>query len=259
MKILLTNDDGFSASGIKALYDTLSEVADVIVVAPESEQSAVSLSVTIKDPLRAWPLDESIGMNGFKVNGTPSDCVKLALGELLDERPDFVFSGINQGTNTGLNSNYSGTVAGAIEGAMNGLPSVAMSLTSFMSKDFSGAQKVARSVLDRIQNEKMERWEILNVNVPDLPADEIKGIRVASASQTLFREQVLKRLDTREHPYYWLGGESFELEAVENGDHSFVEQGYATVVPLKVNWTSVESIEKLRQAGWDQTWSNGRG
>lgn len=256
MRILLTNDDGYQAPGIRALYDALSEVADVTVVAPDRQRSAVSLGITLEDPLRAWSIDHT-GMKGFAVNGTPADCVKMGMGELVKETPDFVFSGINQGTNVGLNCNYSGTVAGAVEGALNGIPSIAVSLLSFTQKDYSVPARAARLVLEKLETFQMTPYEVLNVNVPDLPMDKIKGIRVAPVSHALYREVVEKRYDTRHQEYYWMGGRWMDLNHVEGGDHETTSAGYIAVTPLTVDWTSHKTLGRLRDAGWDQDWRSG--
>jgi 5'/3'-nucleotidase len=265
MKILLTNDDGYQSKGIRALYDALSELPDteVIVAAPDREQSAVALSITLHDPLRAWPLDHT-GMKGWSIDGTPADCVKLAMSELLkDDPPDVVFSGINRGSNVGLNANYSGTVAGAIEGAMNGLPAIAVSLASYVSEDFSGAAKAAKFVLERIGDHQPDGYEVLNVNVPPVPADELKGVRVTPVSHVVYREVVDSRLDAHERPYYWLGGELRSIYDTEGGDHAMTNAGYVSVTPLKIDWTSLESLERMRANSWDVDWmrnkDNGRG
>ena len=258
MRILLTNDDGYQAAGIRALYEALCEVADVIVVAPESEQSAVSLGITLTKPLRAKSIDHT-GMKGYCINGTPGDCIKLALHGLLDYKPDFIFSGINQGSNVGLNANYSGTVAGAVEGAMNEVPAIAMSLLSYTSRDFSGATHAARWVLDRLKGDSLlPPYHVLSVNVPPMPKGELKGIRVAPVSQVVYREVVDKRLDPRENDYYWLGGAWHEISPTEGGDHEMTSEGYVAVTPLKIDWTARKVLQTLKQAGWDEEW-NGKG
>jgi len=252
--ILLTNDDGYQAPGIRAIYDSLIKRAKVTVVAPDRERSAVSMAITLTEPLRAWPIDHT-GMNGWAISGTPADCVKLGVAELMDEKPDMVISGINQGTNVGLNANYSGTVAGAVEGALLGLPSIAISLGSFKSHDFSGAVKAVNWVLDRIGEVELPRFTALNVNVPECSAEELKGVRITPASSVIFREVVEKRMDTRNKDYYWLGGKWEELDASNHGDAEATRDGYVAITPLKVDWTSKEALERLRGKGWEQEWA----
>jgi 5'/3'-nucleotidase len=254
-KILLTNDDGYSAAGLRAIYDALSQVADVTVVAPDGQQSAVSLAVTLKTPLRAWPLEN--GMKGFRVTGTPSDCVKLALSTFLKEKPDFVFSGCNHGSNIGMNANYSGTVAGAAEGALSGFPSVAISLLSFQSDDFEGAKKMALWAFDKLTKESIPAYNLLNINVPAIPSEDLKGIRLSPVSHVVFREKVEKKRDPYGHDYYWLGGQFCKMEDTVDGDYENSEKGYVTVAPLNVDWTARETLKDLKSRGWDEDWSDG--
>lgn len=253
MKILITNDDGYQAPGLRALYEGLSEVADVIVAAPDRERSATSLAITLHDPLRAWPIDHT-GMRGFSVNGTPADCVKLAISGLLDGRPDVVFSGINRGSNVGLNANYSGTVAGAIEGAMNGLPSAAISLLSYTSDEFAGAVRAAKHVLARIADTPPQPYEVLNVNVPSLPADRLQGVRITPVSHVVYREVVERRLDAHKRAYYWLGGEWASIQEVEGGDDAATREGYVAITPLRVDWTAHDALRRLREGHWEADW-----
>ncbi len=253
MRILLTNDDGYLAPGLHALYDGLSEIADVTIVAPDRERSAVSLGITLRDPLRTWPLGNT-GMKGWFINGTPADCIKIGYNELMPEKPDIIFSGINQGTNVGLNSNYSGTVGGAVEGAMLGVPSVAVSVTSFKHRDFTGAVRAARWVIDKMGSTQLPQYELLNVNVPPLPLEQIKGVRVARVAHVLYREVFDRRIDTRNHEYFWMGGEWRVLGNSDDGDDGFVREGYIAVTPLKVDWTAEETFERLRECGWDEDW-----
>ncbi len=256
MKILLTNDDGYFAPGIRALYEALSTVAELTVVAPDRERSAVGMGITLVDPLRVSTFSEN-GMSGFKVNGTPVDCVKIALAELVESKPDFIFSGFNSGSNTGINSNYSGTVSAAAEGALNEIQSVAVSLASFTSGDFRVCQKTALRVLELVQNEPLNPFEFLNVNVPPLAPDEIKGMRVTRVSLSGYREEFEKRLDTRRQEYYWMGGTREDFRVVEDGDHLVSEAGYVTVTPLKVDMTSEEAVKRLRANGWESDWNGG--
>lgn len=254
MKILLTNDDGYRAPGLRALYEALSEVAEVTVVAPEREQSAVSLSITLSNIIRVSRIEDEV-LRGFYVEGTPGDCVKYACAMVYGEKPDYVFSGINHGSNVGLNANYSGTVAGAVEGTMLGIPSVAVSLASFNSDDFSAAANAAREVLEMIQRHPLGKYELLNVNVPPLPWERIKGMKVTRASLSSFRERFEKRVDYRNRDYYWIGGEWEELESVEQGDREANDEGYIAITPLTVDWTAHSALERMRSRGWDREWN----
>ncbi len=253
MKILLTNDDGFRSPGLRALYDALSEIGEVKVVAPESERSATSLSITLHNPLRAYSFSIN-GMDGYYVDGTPADCVKLGCGALLVEKPDFLFSGINMGSNVGLNSNYSGTVAAAVEGAMLGIQSVAISLASFQSRDFQGAVKVALAVLERLQRSTLEPYQFLNVNVPAIPLEELRGIKIAKVGHCLYREEFDRRIDARNREYFWMGGRWTEFDSVEGGDNLILDAGYAAVTPLLVDWTAERTVQRLKENGWEVEW-----
>ncbi len=253
MKILLTNDDGFRSPGIKALYDALSEVAEVTVVAPSSEMSAISLAITLTRPLRANRIEEN-GLVGWHVDGTPADCVKIGVGELLKEQPDYVFSGINIGSNVGLNANYSGTVAGAIEGAMLGIPSVAVSLAAYDSRDFRGSMKAAREVLSLLEKSTLGRYELLSVNIPAMPPDDLKGLKVTRVARTSFREVFDRRKDVRDRDYWWMGGVVHTFEPVPDGDDEMVQEGWVTVTPLKVDMTAEKTLTLLRDSGWEQNW-----
>lgn len=258
-RILLTNDDGYMASGLSALFEALSTMADVTVVAPDRERSAVAMAITLTDPLRAWPIKHN-GLNGFFVNGTPADCVKIGYGVLMgDNKPDFVFSGINQGSNVGLNANYSGTVAGAVEGAMCGVPSVAVSLCSYSSRDFSGACRAALAVLHHLLENPLPKYELLSVNVPPLPVEELKGLRMTRASMSVFREVFDRRIDARNREYFWMGGTWADFEPSPDGDHALTRDGWATVTPFKVNWTAENTLESFRQNGWDENWLGNNG
>ncbi len=256
MKILLTNDDGFQAPGIHALYEALSQVADVTVVAPDGERSAVSLAITLTDILRVKTIQNET-MKGYTISGTPADCIKIGCSELLDFRPDYVFSGINSGSNTGLNANYSGTVAGAVEGAMLGIPAVAMSLASFKSKDFRGSCDAALKILELIKENPLGKYELLNVNVPPLPPEEIKGYKVTRVSFSSYREVFEKRVDARQNEYYWMGGVWTDLEKVNNGDLQANEEGYVSITPLTADWTAYSTLERLHDLGWEDSLNGG--
>jgi len=254
VKILLTNDDGYQAPGLEALFNALSTVADVTVVAPDRERSAISLAITLADIIRVSPIENG-SLKGFHTTGTPADCVKIGCSELMDSRPDYIFSGINSGSNVGLNANYSGTVAGAVEGAMLGIPSVAVSLTSYDFHDYRGACQASLKILDMIKENPLNQFELLNINVPSLPLDEIKGMRISRVSLSSFREKFDRRTDARDREYFWMGGIWNERGADLDGDRFFSDEGYVAVTPLKVDWTAEGTLQRLREKGWDQDWN----
>ena len=195
MKVLLTNDDGVNALGIAAMRDALSKVADVTVVAPETEMSAVGHAITLADPLRVRSVEKNGQKFGWAVNGTPADCVKIAVRAILDEKPDVVVSGINHGQNVATNVIYSGTVSAATEGMILGIPSVAVSLASFTGHDFDVAAKVGVDVAQNVAKRGIPEGTLLNVNVPALPEGEIKGVKICRNGRSKFTEEFEKRVD----------------------------------------------------------------
>ena len=201
MKILISNDDGYLATGINALTDALAEVADVVVVAPDRNRSAASSSLTLHTPLRV----SEYAKNRYKVDGTPSDCVHLALTGFLDYEPDLVVSGINHGANLGDDVIYSGTVAAAMEGRFLGLPTMAVSLVGHDLKHFDAAARVASELVQKIERSSLAADIVLNVNVPDRPYDELNGIHATRLGFRHKSEQILKDRDPYGRPIYWVG------------------------------------------------------
>lgn len=248
MKILLSNDDGINAKGIEAMRGALEKIGDVFVVAPETEMSAVGHAITITDPLRVRKVMKDGSLFGIAVDGTPADCVKIAARAILTERPDIVVSGINQGQNVATNVIYSGTVSAATEGMILGIPSIAISLGSFTSRDFSVAAeygvKIARMVLEK----GLPEGVLLNINVPAIPADKIKGVKVCRMGISKFREVFEKRVDPRQNDYYWQGGEMVLHEGDTDADIGLLEQGYVTVTPIHFNLTKYDFLDELD--GW---------
>ncbi len=239
-RILLTNDDGAHARGLRAVYDSLSAFADVTVVAPSNQHSGASHCITLDTPLRAHPLKD---LPGYRVDFTPVDCVKLALSHLLDERPDLVVSGINRGSNGGQLVHYSGTVAAAKEAALAGVPAVAFSLAQWRKPDFAAAAKVAAQIVPRVLEQGLPPMTVLNVNVPPGPYSDLKGFRWCRQSLQSLDDQYERREDPRGKPYYWLSGAG-PLKGNGNGDDlTLLEQGYVTLTPLSLDWTHEELFE----------------
>jgi 5'-nucleotidase len=241
MKILVSNDDGYLATGINVLTEALEQVADVVVVAPDRNRSAASNSLTLHMPLRV----SEVAPNRYKVDGTPSDCVHLALTGFLDFEPDLVVSGINHGANLGDDTIYSGTVAAAMEGRFLGLPTIAVSLVGDDLVHFNTAAQVAAQLVGRIEAAPLASDVVLNVNVPNIPASELKGIRATRLGFRHKAEQILKDNDPYGRPIYWVGPAGAGQDAGESTDFHAVEQGYASVTPLKVDLTRHESIASL--------------
>ncbi len=233
MQILISNDDGFQSEGIERLAEALSAIADVMVVAPDRDRSGASNSLTLEYPIRAWHQP-----NGFiSVNGTPTDCVHLAITGLLEEEPDMVVSGINHGANLGDDVLYSGTVAAATEGRFLGLPALAVSIDSFAPEHLDSAARAASVLVQGLLTQKLSRDTILNVNVPDLPWDEIKGFRSTRLGHRHKAEPVFKATDPRGHPIYWVGPPGAEQDAGEGTDFHALRNGYVSVTPLKIDLT----------------------
>lgn len=241
MHILLSNDDGYSAAGLKALASALSAHVDITVVAPEANRSGASNSLTLEIPLRV-----SQAENGFyKVNGTPTDCVHLAITGLLDREPDMVFAGINHGSNLGDDVIYSGTVAAATEGRFLGLPAVALSLASSNPKHFDTAGRVAVSLLERIRRYPLPPDTILNVNIPDIPWGELRGFRSCRLGQRHRAEPVIRALDPRGREVYWVGAAGPEQDAGPGTDFHALREGCVSVTPLQIDLTRYDRIETL--------------
>ncbi len=238
MRILLSNDDGYFAPGIELLARTLSDLAEITVVAPERDRSGASNSLTLDRPLRLRQ-----AANGFYfVNGTPTDCVHLAVTGMLDHLPDMVISGINLGANMGDDTIYSGTVAAATEGYLLGVPSLAVSLTSHNAAYFETAAMVTRRIVERCQRKPFGEAVLLNVNVPDVPPAALKGIRVTRLGKRHRAEAVVRQVNPRGETVYWVGAAGSAQDAGEGTDFHAVENGYASVTPLQIDLTHGEQI-----------------
>ena len=241
MKILVSNDDGYLATGINVLAAALRNVAEVVVVAPDRNRSAASNSLTLKNPLRVSEVSE----NCFKVDGTPSDCVHLALTGFLDFEPDLVVSGINHGANLGDDTIYSGTVAAAMEGRFLGLPSIAVSLVGLKLQHFETAAAIACSLVKKIERAPLASDVVLNLNVPNIALDEIRGVRSTRLGFRHKAEQIIRDTDPYGRPIYWVGPAGEGQDAGEGTDFYAIEQNYASVTPLKVDLTRHDALSDL--------------
>jgi len=241
MQILLSNDDGYQAPGLSALYDAISGIADVVVVAPDRDRSGASNSLTLEQPIRARSTD-----NGFvRVEGTPTDCVHLAITGLLETEPDMVVSGINAGANMGDDVLYSGTVAAATEGRFLGYPAIAVSICSHTPRHFDSAATVATELVRRLFETPIASDSILNVNVPDLPYDELQGVVATRLGHRHKAEPVVKSEDPRGRPIYWVGPAGAEQDAGPGTDFHAVRNGYVSVTPLQVDLTRHQALPDL--------------
>jgi 5'-nucleotidase len=241
MKILLSNDDGYQAPGLQALADTLCTIAEVVVVAPDQDRSGASNSLTLVNPLRARTME-----NGFiRVDGTPTDCVHLAITGLLREEPDLVVSGINAGPNMGDDVLYSGTVAAATEGRFLGLPAIAVSMNSHEPEHIDTGARVALELVQRLTRSPLAENVILNVNVPDLPYAELRGFSATRLGHRHKAEPVVKTTDPRGKTIYWVGPAGAEQDAGPGTDFHAVRQGYVSVTPLQVDLTRHSALANV--------------
>lgn len=239
MNILLSNDDGIQSEGLTALENTLNRVGEIFTVAPDRAQSSMSHALTLHRPLRA----NELAPRRFAVDGTPVDCVKLALTGLLPVRPDLVISGINKGPNLGDDVLYSGTVSAAIEGALLGLPAIAVSLVTFKDFDFRAAAEFTATLVERIVERGMAPKTLLNVNVPPVAKEDLKGWRLTRMGKRHYSETIVERVDPRGGKYYWIGGDDLGFADEQGTDCKIVAEGYISVTPLQVDLTDYKILQ----------------
>lgn len=241
MRILISNDDGYFAPGIEALASALSAVGEVTVVAPERDRSGASNSLTLDRPLSL----RRVRKNLYYVNGTPSDCVHLAVTGMFEKLPDMVVSGINHGANMGDDTIYSGTVAAATEGYLLGVPSIAISLVSRLSDDFSAAAQVAVDLAERFRRRPFEAPVLLNVNVPLGDYASLKGLRVTRLGRRHKAEPVIKMLSPRDETVYWIGPAGSAQDSGSGTDFNAVDAGYVSITPLQIDLTHNGQLESV--------------
>jgi 5'-nucleotidase len=241
MRILLSNDDGYFAPGLAALAAALGELADITVVAPERDRSGASNSLTLDRPL----LLRQAPSGFYYVNGTPTDCVHLAVTGMLDHLPDMVISGINHGANMGDDTIYSGTVAAATEGYLLGIPSIAVSLASHNARHFDTAARVVADLVRRIQAQPPADPMLLNVNVPDCAWDELDGIKVTRLGKRHKAESVVKTTNPRGQTVYWVGAAGAAADAGEGTDFFAVAQGQVSITPLQMDLTRYNQMDSV--------------
>ena len=244
MRILLSNDDGYQARGLRTLAEHLKPIADVVVVAPDRNRSGASNSLTLETPLRVERVDRDL----YYVNGTPTDCVHIAITGLLEQQPDVLISGINNGANLGDDVLYSGTVAAAMEGRFLGIPSIAVSLVLNGKEHYETAAKLVRKLVERNATDPLPTDSILNINVPDVPFDELKGVRATRLGFRHKSEPAVKALDPHNRPIYWIGPAGAGQETGPGTDFHAVAEGFVSVSPIKVDLTAHASIANV--ASW---------
>lgn len=250
MRILLTNDDGIGADGIQALWHELSKIAEIIVVAPDVERSAASQAITVQSPIRVDNyIFDNPRVSGWRVGGTPADCVKIALGTLLKEPPDLIVSGINHGSNLGTDVLYSGTVSAAIEGALHGIPAVAVSLDGGTVYDFKPAAEFVSTLVQNMAQRSLPINTLLNVNVPALPAAQIDGVAITKLGVRQYENLFEGRKDPRGRMYYWLGGSVVDNANDADSDVVAIKMSKISVTPIQFDLTNYNAMKLVES--WD--------
>ncbi|MEK6618218.1 MAG: 5'/3'-nucleotidase SurE [Nitrospirota bacterium] len=242
MKILVTNDDGIASPGLHALAEAMRALGDVWVVAPDRERNAIGHALTLHKPLRINRVDKQV----FSINGTPTDCVNLAVKKLLRGRPALVVSGINQGVNLGDDVTYSGTVSAALEGTIMGIPSLAVSLEGRQAFRFRVAAVYAVRVARAVLRHGLPEETLLNVNVPDRPQASIAGVRITSLSRRRFDDPIIEKVDPHGRKYYWIAGTRVSWDRRKDSDHEAVRRGMVSITPIHLDVTHYAVLEQLR-------------
>ena len=243
MRILLTNDDGIGAAGIQALWHELSKIAEIIVVAPDVERSATSQAITVHSPIRVDSyIFDNPRVSGWRIGGTPADCVKIALGTLLTEPPDLLVSGINHGPNLGTDVLYSGTVSAAIEGALHGIPAIAVSLDGWGNYDFKPAAEFVSTLVHKMVARTLPANTLLNVNIPAVPTAQMNGVAITKLGVRQYDNVFEGRKDPRGRMYYWLGGNIIDNENAADSDITAVKMSKISVTPIHFDLTNYDAI-----------------
>ena len=253
MKVLVTNDDGYAAAGLKVLAQAAQALGEVAVVAPDREQSATSHSLTLHYPLRARSVSGPTAAGdarAWTVDGTPTDCVMVAVNELLDARPDVVLSGINHGPNMGEDVLYSGTVSAAMEATVLGIPAIAFSWTGDDPAHLAGwAEPVSRLLLSMLDEGTFPKDTLLSVNLPPGPPAAVRGVRVTTLGRRRYSDSITRALDPSGREYFWIGGGTSEWTGAPESDFRAIEEGMVSVTPLHLDLTNYRLLEEIR--GWD--------
>jgi len=248
--ILITNDDGIMAPGIRNLVEAVKDLGKVVVVAPDKPQSGMGHAITIGLPLRLHPVTLFDGVEAWQCSGTPVDCVKLAVDKVLHRKPDICLSGINHGANHSINVIYSGTMSAAVEAAIESIPSAGFSLLDHsVEADFTGASKYARQVVQLMLSTHMDKHTVLNVNIPAVPAELIKGVRICKQAYAKYEEDFIERVDPNGKKYFWLTGEFVNFDKGRDTDVWALEHNYVSVVPVQFDLTNYVLKTKL-----EKTW-----
>ncbi|MGE9312073.1 5'/3'-nucleotidase SurE [Niabella sp. CJ426] len=251
--ILITNDDGITAPGIRALYEAVKDLGQIVIVAPDKPQSGMGHAITIGHPLRLQPSDLFPGVDAYSCSGTPVDCVKLAVDKVLHRKPDLCLSGINHGPNHSINVIYSGTMSAAMEAAIENIPAVGFSLMDHsINADFSAAQHYARVITEKMLKDKLTKHILLNVNIPNFPLSEIKGYKICKQAYAKYQEKFLERKDPSGKKYYWLTGEFVNFDNGRDSDVWALANNYVSVVPVQFDLTNYDLKTKLEKQWKDK-------
>lgn len=248
--ILITNDDGIMAPGILNLVEAVKDLGKVVVVAPDKPQSGMGHAITIGLPLRLHPVTIFEGVEAWQCSGTPVDCVKLAVDKVLHRKPDFCLSGINHGANHSINVIYSGTMSAAVEAAIESIPSAGFSLLDHsVEADFTGARQYARQIVQQMLKTNMDKHTVLNVNIPAVPSELIKGVRICRQAYAKYEEDFVERSDPNGKKYFWLTGEFVNFDKGRDTDVWALEHNYVSVVPVQFDLTNYVLKSKLEKPG----------
>jgi 5'-nucleotidase len=252
MRVLVTNDDGIHSPGLIALYLSLRQLGEVVAIAPERPRSACGHAITLHKPLRVWPVDGPEGGALYASNGTPADCVALGVSEHLGGVPDLVVAGINLGPNLGVDMIYSGTVAAAMEAAISGIPSFAISVASYETAMFAPAAEFAVHLARAVAARGLRGRGFLNVNVPAVPADQIRGVSITRQGKLRYSNRIERRMDPRGGEYYWLTGERVGHSGQSGGDFDAIAENRISITPVRLDLTDEPLLDEL--AAWDLRW-----
>lgn len=246
--ILITNDDGVTAPGIRNLVEAVKDLGKIVVVAPDKPQSGMGHAITIGSPLRLSPVSIFEGVEAYQCTGTPVDCVKLAVDKVLHRKPDLCLSGINHGANHSINVIYSGTMSAAVEAAIESIPSIGFSLLDYsIEADFSAARQYARIIVEKMLVTKLDKHTVLNVNFPSVQPELIKGIRVCRQAYAKYEEDFIERMDPHGRRYYWLTGEFVNFDKGKDTDVWALANNYVSVVPVQFDLTNYVLKSKLEK------------
>lgn len=248
--ILITNDDGVTAPGIKNLVEAVKDLGQIYVVAPDKPQSGMGHAITIGHPLRLHKIHSSENVETWSCTGTPVDCVKLAVDKVLHRKPDLCLSGINHGANHSINVIYSGTMSAAVEAAIESIPSAGFSLLDYsIEADFTGARKYVRMIVEKMLSSKLDKHTVLNVNIPSVPVDLLKGFKICRQAYAKYEEDFIERNDPHGRHYYWLTGEFVNFDKGKDTDVWALNHNYVSVVPVEFDLTNYALKEQL-----EKTW-----